>query len=90
MNLLHLHHRLQDNDITLPKLLLLQHLPITPTEAAKLLHISTAGVSSMLEIMEREDLILRGHSMEDRRKVNIQPTPHGKKVMEKTLKEIGA
>jgi DNA-binding MarR family transcriptional regulator len=54
-----------------------------PTELATLTRVKTQSMSQILKAMEEQKLIKRTPSKEDRRKVIISLTPHGRNLVEK-------
>jgi DNA-binding MarR family transcriptional regulator len=56
---------------------------LLPTELATLTRVKTQSMSQMLKKLEDKELIKRTPSKEDKRKVYISLSPHGKKMVEK-------
>ena len=54
---------------------------LLPTELAALTHITTQSMSQILTKMEKQNIIKRTPSKEDKRKVYISLTPAGKKLV---------
>ncbi len=52
----------------------------TPFELSKLLDIDTGLMTRMLDKLEKQDMLLRERSLDDRRMVNLQLTRHGGQV----------
>ncbi len=52
----------------------------TPFELSKLLDIDTGLMTRMLDKLERQEMLQRERSLDDRRMVNLQLTRHGKQV----------
>lgn len=61
-------------------LALARGLASTPFELSKLLEIDTGLMTRMLDKLEKQDLLVRVRSVDDRRSVNLQLTRHGKHV----------
>jgi DNA-binding MarR family transcriptional regulator len=60
---------------------------LLPTELAALTRITTQSMSQILTKMEKQDIIKRTPSKEDKRKVYISLTSFGKKLVHKTQYE---
>ena len=58
---------------------------LTPSELAKTVMISAAGMTKRLDALERAGLIRREPAPTDRRSTLIALTPHGKRVLDKSL-----
>jgi DNA-binding MarR family transcriptional regulator len=56
---------------------------LLPTELATLTRVKTQSMSQMLKKLEEQGLIKRTPSKDDKRKVYISLSPHGKKMVEK-------
>jgi len=83
---------LRDFDVTPPQmgvlLVLLRGIASTPYEASRILDIDSGLMTRMLDKMERQDLLQRSRSAEDRRVVNLQLTRHGKHVAGDIVKRV--
>jgi DNA-binding MarR family transcriptional regulator len=58
-------------------------LASTPFELSKMLEIDTGLMTRMLDKLEKQDVLQRVRSVDDRRSVNLKLTRHGKSLMEK-------
>ena len=58
---------------------------LTPSELAKTVMISAAGMTKRLDALERAGLIRREPAPADRRSTLISLTPHGKRVADRSL-----
>ena len=71
--------------LTLPQLMTMQTLrlsaPITTGELAKEISLTQATVTSILDRLEKKDLIQRERGTDDKRKVWISLTPQGVELM---------
>ena len=61
----------------------LSRSPHLPTELAALTRITTQSMSQILKKLEGHGIIKRTPSKDDKRKVYISLSPHGKKIVEK-------
>jgi len=59
---------------------LMRSVSLLPTELATLTRITTQSMSQILKKMEKQGIIKRTPSKEDKRKVYISLTPFGKKI----------
>ena len=66
---------------------LIRNAYMLPTELASLTRITTQSMSQILKKMEKEGVIKRAPSKDDKRKVYISLTSSGKKTVEKTRYE---
>lgn len=64
--------------------------PLSPTAIAGSLLITTASVTSLLDTLERRDLVKRLADPADRRKLQITLTPKGHKVIDQMLPPVVA
>jgi DNA-binding MarR family transcriptional regulator len=64
--------------------------PLSPTEIAERLIVTTASVTSLLDTLERRGLVERRPDPTDRRKLLIVITPDGKAVVDQFLPEVVA
>jgi len=75
---------LVDLEITMQQmgivLLVARDLASTPFELSKALEIDTGLMTRMLDKLEKQDLLTRVRSLEDRRSVNLQLTKKGKQI----------
>ncbi len=75
---------LADIDITMQQmgiiLALARDLASTPFELSKMLVIDSGLMTRMLDKLEKQDMLTRTRSLEDRRSVNLQLTKKGKQV----------
>lgn len=62
----------------------------TPSELARLLVLSSGGVSQRLERLEREGLVERRMSVDDRRVVNVHLTRRGLTLLDRLIEEYMA
>jgi DNA-binding MarR family transcriptional regulator len=78
---------LADIDITMQQmgimLAIARDLVSTPYELSKMLEIDSGLMTRMLDKLEKEDLLTRARSLEDRRSVNLQLTKKGKQIAAK-------
>lgn len=58
-----------------------RELASTPFELSKLLDIDSGLMTRMLDKLEKQDVLQRVRSVDDRRSINLQLTPHGKRLM---------
>jgi DNA-binding MarR family transcriptional regulator len=61
-------------------------LASTPFELSRLLDIDTGLMTRMLDKLEKQDVLQRVRSVDDRRSVNLQLTRHGRQLVEKISK----
>ncbi|MBV6325639.1 MarR family winged helix-turn-helix transcriptional regulator [Duganella violaceipulchra] len=54
----------------------------TPFELSKMLDIDSGLMTRMLDKLEKQDVLLRVRSVDDRRSINLQLTRHGKHLVE--------
>jgi DNA-binding MarR family transcriptional regulator len=64
--------------------------PLSPTEIAERLIVTTASVTSLLDTLERRGLVERRPDPTDRRKLLIVITPDGKAIVDQFLPEVVA
>lgn len=62
--------------------LVVRHDGLTPTQLSDLLSLARATVSNLLKGLVRDGLVYREISREDARKVTIEPTERGRKLLE--------
>jgi DNA-binding MarR family transcriptional regulator len=62
----------------------------TPSELARMLALTAAGVSQQLERLERVGMIRRSVSKDDRRVVRVKLTNRGRKALDKIMTEYAA
>ena len=62
----------------------------TPSELGRLLVLSSGGVSQRLERLEREGLVERRVSLEDRRVVHVHLTARGLEILDRLIDEYMA
>ncbi|TFW21445.1 MarR family winged helix-turn-helix transcriptional regulator [Duganella callida] len=55
----------------------------TPLELSRMLEIDTGLMTRMLDRLEKQEVLQRVRSVDDRRSVNLQLTRHGKQMVEK-------
>lgn len=83
---LHDKHLSRDTGLTLPQLIsmqtLHQHGPMTVGALAKEMNLTQATVTSILDRLERKQLVTRVRSQEDKRKVLVYPTAAGLDLLE--------
>jgi DNA-binding MarR family transcriptional regulator len=60
---------------------------LSPTELAELTKVKSQSMSTILNKLEDQDIIRRTPSKDDKRKIFVSLTPHGKKVVEKAKHE---
>lgn len=64
--------------------------PLAPGVIAERLLITTGTITSLLDTLERRDLVRRGPHPEDRRKILVTITPEGQHVVDRVLPRIHA
>lgn len=73
---------MKDIGLTTPQLLVLQQVGQTgrarPSEVARLVHLSQATITSIVDRLVKADLVTRARSEADRRSVDIILTPAGR------------
>lgn len=83
---LHSKQLVKTASVTGPQLLLMQAIQRQEnaiiSELAREVSLSQATVTSILDRLEKRELILRRRSEEDKRKVHIQLTGHGRQLLE--------
>jgi DNA-binding MarR family transcriptional regulator len=83
---LHSKQLVKTASVTGPQLLLMQAIQRQEnaiiSELAREVSLSQATVTSILDRLEKRELILRRRSEEDKRKVHIQLTEHGRQLLE--------
>lgn|SRR5690606_3155822 len=83
---LHSKQLVKTASVTGPQLLLMQAIQRQEnaiiSELAREVSLSQATVTSILDRLEKRELILRRRSKEDKRKVHIQLTEHGRQLLE--------
>ncbi|MGQ9425658.1 MarR family winged helix-turn-helix transcriptional regulator [Gilvimarinus sp. F26214L] len=84
---LHSKHLVKTAGLTAPQLLLLQAVrergEVTIGELAKGINLSQATVTSILDRLERRELVYRQRSQQDKRKVYAYLTPGGEQMLDK-------
>lgn len=79
------------NDITEQQwavLKIISKKPIQMNELGHELMVSSPTITSLIDRMEKKGIVKRAEDGKDRRKIEIQLTPEGKKFYEKTRKQI--
>jgi len=61
--------------------LLLSEQPLTPTDISNLIPIETQSVTTVLDRLEERELIVREHSKQDRRVIQLTLTAQGEQVV---------
>ena len=62
--------------------------PITPGEISAAMHITSGSITSLLDTLEKQDLVRRFAHGEDRRKVLVDITPEGQQLLDEALPAI--
>jgi DNA-binding MarR family transcriptional regulator len=65
--------------------ILYQHDKITLTEIGKLLDIEKGSLTTLIDVLEEEDFVIRLNDPADRRKTLISLSPKGKEEMEQVI-----
>lgn len=64
--------------------------PLSPTVIAERLLVTTASVTSLLDTLERRGLVTRSPDPDDRRKVLVALTSHGRRAVDELLPQMVA
>ncbi len=65
--------------------ILYQHDQITLTEIGKMLDIEKGSMTTLIEVLEEKDFVIRSHDPADRRKALISLSPKGKEEMDRIM-----
>jgi len=64
--------------------------PLSPTDIAARLFVTTPSITSLLDTLEKRELVSRGPAPDDRRKILVSITPAGRKLVDTFLPQIVA
>ncbi len=64
--------------------------PLSPTTIAERLLVTTASMTSLLDTLERRGFVTRSPDPDDRRKVLVTLTEHGRQVVDRFLPQVVA
>jgi MarR family transcriptional repressor of emrRAB len=64
--------------------------PLSPTTIADRLLVTTASMTSLLDTLERRGFVTRSPDQDDRRKVLVTITEHGRQVVDQFLPQVVA